>query len=114
MRSRDALSAIDGLDADAIVAAIDSDEVQAAYKADCREARSAAGTPTEAQGRSSNRGGGGERYTAPSIIFEQDGTQFEVGGLPAARGLRHGARQPRQVARPARPARGSGRAARRL
>ncbi len=78
---RDALTAIDGLDADAIVAAIDSDEVQAAYEADCHEARSAAGSPTEAQGRSSNRGGGVERYTAPSIIFEQDGKQFEVGGF---------------------------------
>src|SRR5215471_15287244 len=65
---RETLSAVDGIDADAIIAAIDSDEVQAAYEADRAEARSAAGTPTEAQGRSSDRGGGVERYTAPSVI----------------------------------------------
>jgi 2-hydroxychromene-2-carboxylate isomerase len=75
-----ALRAVDGVDADAIVAAIDSDEVQAAYDADRAEARTAAGSPTEAQGRSTNRGGA-ERYTAPSIIFEQDGTTLEVGGF---------------------------------
>jgi 2-hydroxychromene-2-carboxylate isomerase len=78
---RETLSAVDGIDADAIVAAIDSEEVQAAYEADCHEARSAAGSPTEAQGRSSDRGGGVERYTAPSIIFEQDGNTYEVGGF---------------------------------
>ncbi len=78
---RDALSAVEGVDADAIVAAIDSDEVTAAYDADREEARTAAGSPTEAQGRSSDRGGGVERYTAPSLIFEQDGTTMEVGGF---------------------------------
>jgi 2-hydroxychromene-2-carboxylate isomerase len=78
---RQALSTVEGIDADAIVAAIDSDEVTAAYEADREEARTAAGSPTEAQGRSSDRGGGIERYTAPSIIFAQGDNSLEVGGF---------------------------------
>lgn len=77
---RDALRDVAGVDADAIVGAIDDAAVLEAYDADRALTRTAQGTPTEAQGRSSDRGGP-VRYTAPSVIFEQDGRSLEVGGF---------------------------------
>jgi len=77
---RVALDAVPGVDAEAIVAAIDSDAVTEAYEADRAETRSAQDTPTEAQGRHSTRGGP-SRYTAPSIIFSSNGDSLEVGGF---------------------------------
>jgi hypothetical protein len=75
-----ALQRVDGLDADAVLAALDSPEVEAAYQADRAEARTAAGTPTEAQGKSAQTDGE-VRYTAPSLIFSRDGRQLEAGGF---------------------------------
>ncbi len=75
-----ALSRVDGLDVDAIVGAIGSDEVEAAYQADRAEARTAEGTPTEAQGKAA-RTDGEVRYTAPSLIFEHEGRRLEAGGF---------------------------------
>jgi 2-hydroxychromene-2-carboxylate isomerase len=75
-----ALSRVEGLDVDAIVGAIGSPEVEEAYQADRAEARTAAGSPTEAQGKAA-RTDGDVRYTAPSIIFEHDGRQLEAGGF---------------------------------
>jgi protein-disulfide isomerase-like protein with CxxC motif len=78
---RDALRAVDGLDADAIVARIDDPDVVAAYEEDRARARTAAGSPTEFQGRAANTDGV-VRYTAPSLVFETaDGRRLEAGGF---------------------------------
>jgi protein-disulfide isomerase-like protein with CxxC motif len=71
----------EAVDADALIAALDTDAVEAAYQADRAESRTAAGSPTEAQGREANTDGA-VRYTAPSIIFSTgDGQSLEVGGF---------------------------------
>jgi 2-hydroxychromene-2-carboxylate isomerase len=75
-----ALRRVDGLDADAVVGALDDPEVEAAYQADRAEARTAAGSPTELQGKAA-RTDGPVRYTAPSLIFERGGTRLEAGGF---------------------------------
>jgi len=79
---REALATLgDGVDADALIAALESEAVQSAYQEDRALSRTAAGSPTEAQGREANTDGA-VRYTAPSIIFEtQDGRSLEVGGF---------------------------------
>jgi protein-disulfide isomerase-like protein with CxxC motif len=78
---RRALAGVDGLDADAIVAAIDDPAVVAAYEADRALARSAEGSPTHVQGRFATTDGP-VRFTAPSVIFEHaDGGRLEVGGF---------------------------------
>jgi predicted DsbA family dithiol-disulfide isomerase len=77
---RDALAGVPGVDADAIVEALDSDEVTVAYEADKADSRTAAGSPTELQGKAGNTDGV-VRYTAPSIIFRSDGAQLEAGGF---------------------------------
>jgi protein-disulfide isomerase-like protein with CxxC motif len=78
---RTALAGVDGLDGDAMVDRIDDPEVVAAYEADRARARTAAGSPTEAQGRAANTDGE-VRYTAPSLIFEgADGRRLEAGGF---------------------------------
>jgi len=76
---REALRAMPGLDADAIAARLDSPEVVEAYERDKAETRSAAGTPAEAQGKTSTSDGP-VRYTAPSVTFEQNGTRLVAGG----------------------------------
>ncbi len=77
---RAALRSVPGLDADAIVARIGDPDVLAAYEADRARARTAAGSPTEFQGRSYDSDGA-ERYTAPSLIFEAGGRRLEAGGF---------------------------------
>ena len=64
-----------------VVGRIDDPEVVAAYEADRAHARSAEGSPTHAQDRFSTSDGP-VRYTAPSVIFEdEDGGRLEVGGF---------------------------------
>jgi hypothetical protein len=76
-----ALSAVDGLDARAVVAAVDSPAVEEAYQRDREEARRAAGGPAEAQGKTSTSDGP-VRYTAPSVLFTTaDGRSLEAGGF---------------------------------
>jgi 2-hydroxychromene-2-carboxylate isomerase len=75
-----ALAGVEGLDAAAIVAALDSPAVSEAYERDRAEARTAAGGPTEFQGKAAQTDGA-VRYTAPSLIFEQDGRRLEAGGF---------------------------------
>ena len=75
-----ALAEIDGIAAGALVAALDSAEVSEAYEADKAQARSAAGGPTEFQGKAAVSDGL-VRYTAPSVIFEADGRRLEAGGF---------------------------------
>ncbi len=78
---RAALATVPGLDAEAIVASIDTLGVRAAYEGDRARARAAEGTPTHVQGRHAESDGP-VRYTAPSIVFEHpDGRTIEVGGF---------------------------------
>jgi len=78
---RDALESVDGLDGEAVAAAIDDPEVWEAYEADRARARTAAGSPTEFQDRSANTDGA-VRYTAPSLVFTTgDGRTLEAGGF---------------------------------
>lgn len=76
-----ALSGLEGVDAAAAVAAIDDPDVVRAYEADRAAARSAQGTPAEAQGKTAETDGP-VRFTAPSLIFERpDGERLVAGGF---------------------------------
>ena len=78
---RSALAGVEGLDADAVVGRIDDLEVVEAYEADRAAARTAAGSPTEFQGRAANTDGE-VRYTAPSLVFTGSaGRRLEAGGF---------------------------------
>jgi hypothetical protein len=78
---REVLSEVPGVDADQIVALIDDPEVLAAYEGDKAETRTAAGSPTELQGKAGNSDGA-VRYTAPSLVFKTtDGRRLEAGGF---------------------------------
>jgi 2-hydroxychromene-2-carboxylate isomerase len=83
---REALAWLPGIDGDALVAAASDDPaVEDAYQADRREARSAAGGPTEFQGKSATTPDGEVRYTAPSLVFATpDGRRLEAGGFQSA------------------------------
>ena len=73
---REAISAaLGGLDP----VLIEDPEVRAEYERDHAEARTAEGTPAEAQGKTAAYGGP-VRYTAPSLIFEADGQCLMAGG----------------------------------
>jgi hypothetical protein len=74
------LDTVDGLDAAAIVAGLDDDDVTEAYEAGRAEARTAEGTPTHAQGKHAQTDGP-VRYTAPSLVFSVDGALLEAGGF---------------------------------
>ena len=76
---REALRAAHGIDADAIVARLDAREVAEAYERDKAEARTAAETAAEAQGKTSTSDGP-VRFTAPSIDFAFDGRRLVAGG----------------------------------
>ena len=66
--------------ADAILAAIDDPDTEAAYQADRALVRTATGSPTEFQGKAANTDGA-VRYTAPSLLFaHRDGRTLEAGG----------------------------------
>jgi 2-hydroxychromene-2-carboxylate isomerase len=76
-----ALERVPGLDVPGTVAAIDDPAVRDAYEADRAEARTAAGGPTEFQGKAANSDGQ-VRFTAPSVVFEApDGRRLEAGGF---------------------------------
>lgn len=75
------LRSVPGIDAELTVSLIDSPEVIAEYEADKARTRTAAGSPTEFQGKAANSDGV-PRYTAPSVIFEAaDGRRLEAGGF---------------------------------
>jgi 2-hydroxychromene-2-carboxylate isomerase len=75
-----ALAGVDGIDAAALVAALDSAAVADAYAADRTEARGAAGGATEFQGKAAISDGH-VRYTAPSVVLEAGGRRLEAGGF---------------------------------
>ena len=75
-----ALARVEGLDVAAIVGALRDPDVERAYEADRAEARTAEGSPTAFQGKAAQTDGP-VRFTAPSLIFEQDGRRLEAGGF---------------------------------
>jgi 2-hydroxychromene-2-carboxylate isomerase len=77
---REAIADLAGIDADAIVGALDREDVVEAYERDRAEARTAAGSPTEFQGKSAATDGP-VRYTAPSVILERGQVRLEAGGF---------------------------------
>ena len=76
----DAVRGIPGIDADQLVGLIDSPEVAEAYRADKDETRRAAGSAAELQGKTATTDGP-VRFTAPSVVFEQNGTRLVAGGF---------------------------------
>lgn len=78
-RIREALREVPGIDGDAIVSSLDSPEVVEAYERDKSEARSAAGTAAESQGKTSTSDGP-VRFTAPSIVFRRGDLTLVAGG----------------------------------
>lgn len=75
------LAGVPGVDPKSIVESIDSPEVLEAYEHDKAQTRTAAGSPTELQGKAGNSDGK-VRYTAPSVVFEtSDGRRLEAGGF---------------------------------
>ena len=75
-----ALGRVPGLDVPAVMGMLDDPAVEAAYQADKAEARTAAGSPTEFQGKAANTDGA-VRYTAPSLIFRVGDRALEAGGF---------------------------------
>ncbi len=76
-----ALEPVEGLDAAAVVAAIDHKDTEDAYQRDRAHARTAAGGATDYQGKSANTDGA-ERFTAPSVLFTTGtGQTLEAGGF---------------------------------
>ena len=73
------LRSVPGIDADAIVARLDAPEVAEAYEREREEARSAAGTAAEAQGKTSISDGP-VRFTAPSLVFRLGERELVAGG----------------------------------
>jgi 2-hydroxychromene-2-carboxylate isomerase len=77
-----ALAWVSGIDPAAIVAASLEPETEARFAEDRALARSAAGGPTEFQGRSATTPEGEVRFTAPSVVFRgADGRSLEAGGF---------------------------------
>jgi 2-hydroxychromene-2-carboxylate isomerase len=76
---RDALLGAPGVDADEVIARLDSPEVSEAYERDRAEARTAVGSAAELQRKTATTDGP-VRYTAPSVVFERDGTRLVAGG----------------------------------
>ncbi len=76
----DALAGVPGIDAREIVLRIDAPEVVEAYRRDREEARVAAGSAAELQGKTATTDGP-VRFTAPSVVFQRDGQRLVAGGF---------------------------------
>ena len=76
---RDVLRPVPGIDVDAIVACLDDNEVVNVYERQRAEARSAAGTAAEAQGKTATSDGL-VRFTAPSVAFRDRDQTYVAGG----------------------------------
>lgn len=74
------LQAVPGLDPKSLVARLDDLEVTEAYERDRAEARTAAGSAAELQGKTASTDGP-VRFTAPSVSFERDGRSLLAGGF---------------------------------
>src|SRR5450755_3700163 len=77
---REALEGVEGIDAAAVIAALDSPEVTEAYARDKADTRTAAGSAAELQGKTAATDGP-VRFTAPSIVFAANGTRLVAGGF---------------------------------
>lgn len=75
-----ALGRVEGLDPAAVVGRIDDPAILALYEQDKARARTADGRPIHVQNRHAESDGP-VRYTAPSVVFEDDGQWLEVGGF---------------------------------
>lgn len=71
---------VPGVDGDAIVARLDDPDVTEAYERDKAEARTAAGSAAELQGKTASTDGP-VRFTAPSVVFELNGSRAVAGGF---------------------------------
>jgi predicted DsbA family dithiol-disulfide isomerase len=78
-----ALEQVPGIDARALVSRIDAPDVWEAYEADKRETRCAAGSAAELQGKTRITDGP-VRFTAPSVVFANNGTSLVAGGFQPA------------------------------
>jgi predicted DsbA family dithiol-disulfide isomerase len=76
----EAIRIVPGIDPDQIVAQIDAPEVVESYRRDKDDTRKAAGSAAELQGKTATTDGP-VRFTAPSIVFEHDGTRLVAGGF---------------------------------
>jgi protein-disulfide isomerase-like protein with CxxC motif len=76
---RELLRGVYGVDADRIADRIDDDEVLAEYGRHQAEARSASGTPAEAQDKTA-KADGDVRFTAPSVVFQRGEEAAVAGG----------------------------------
>ena len=74
------LRQLPGVDADAIVSRLDDPEVTDFYERDRAEARTAAGSPAELQGKTADTDGP-VRFTAPSVVFELGEQKLMAGGF---------------------------------
>jgi 2-hydroxychromene-2-carboxylate isomerase len=74
------LRALPGIEADQLIARLDSPDVTEAYERDRAEARMAAGSAAELQGKTATTDGP-VRFTAPSVVFESDGQALVAGGF---------------------------------
>jgi len=74
------LGRVEGIDAGAVVAALDAPATTEAYAHDKARARSAAGGATEFQGKAAVSDGL-VRFTAPSVVFASGSRSLEVGGF---------------------------------
>jgi predicted DsbA family dithiol-disulfide isomerase len=76
----EAISRAPGLDGSAIAARIDDPEVVEAYDRDRDETRKAEGSAAELQGKTATSDGP-VRFTAPSVVFQSNGTRLVAGGF---------------------------------
>jgi hypothetical protein len=79
---REVLRGVSEIDAGQIISALDSPEVTEAYQRDKAETRAAAGSAAELQGKTAMTDGP-VRFTAPSVVFESNGTRLVAGGFQA-------------------------------
>jgi 2-hydroxychromene-2-carboxylate isomerase len=78
----EALAWLPDVDGEALVAASREPATEEAFRADVALARTAAGGPTDFQGKSATTPEGEVRFTAPSLVFETaDGRRLEAGGF---------------------------------
>ena len=77
---RDVLAEVPGVDADAVIAALDSPEVTEEYERDRALTRAASGSAAELQGKTATSDGP-VRFTAPSVVFSVNGTALVAGGF---------------------------------
>lgn len=77
------LSGLAGIDGEAIAARLDDPDVTAAYERDRAEARTAEGSPAEAQGKTATTDGP-VRFTAPSVVLETGERRLVAGGWQSA------------------------------